>query len=329
MTTEDNNSRRKHDPFFRWLFAEPYHTKTLLELAGKVNRDVADFLATVNLDTLVRIPDSFSEVEDTGEGDLAFRVSVVTGAPVLVGILLEHKSGRDADVFNQIARYARSVMKIHGGSPMFDGLPTMAIIFYNGRENWNPLKKLEEGYPEYYRGKALPFNCSFVNMHDIPDSDCLACEDTAAGMGIVAMKHAFNKERLLALLPQFNPALRKMPQHEATCLLQKISIYLYEYIGKNIFKELDMAFVSIGQKYGFESAGDYFRKQIADARREAQEQIAAERQKADKARETERREMVAAMLAEGDPVEKVVRISKLPESEVLAIKANLATQAVK
>ena len=35
-----------------------------------------------------------------------------------------------------------------------------------------------------------------------------------------------------------------------------------------------MAFVSIGQKYGFESAGDYFRKQIAE-----------ERQRADRARE--------------------------------------------
>ena len=40
-------------------------------------------------------------------------------------------------------------------------------------------------------------------------------------------------------------------------------------------------------------------------------------------------EMVAAMLAVGDSIEKVVRISKLPESEVLAIKANLATQAAK
>ena len=29
-----------------------------------------------------------------------------------------------------------------------------------------------------------------------------------------------------------------------------------------------MAFVSIGQKYGFESAGDYFRKQIAEAEAE-------------------------------------------------------------
>lgn len=40
-------------------------------------------------------------------------------------------------------------------------------------------------------------------------------------------------------------------------------------------------------------------------------------------------EMVAAMLAEGDSVEKVVRISKLSESEVLAIKSNLATQSTK
>ena len=27
-----------------------------------------------------------------------------------------------------------------------------------------------------------------MNMADIPDSDCLACEDVAAGMGVVAMK---------------------------------------------------------------------------------------------------------------------------------------------
>ena len=31
-----------------------------------------------------------------------------------------------------------------------------------------------------------------------------------------------------------------------------------------------MAFVSIGQKYGFESAEDYFRKQIADAEERAE-----------------------------------------------------------
>ncbi|MDD5942595.1 MAG: hypothetical protein PUC83_08110, partial [Fibrobacter sp.] len=35
------------------------------------------------------------------------------------------------------------------------------------------------------------------------------------------------------------------------------------------------------------------------------------------------REMAASMLAEGDSVEKVVRISKLTEADVLAIKAGL------
>ena len=35
------------------------------------------------------------------------------------------------------------------------------------------------------------------------------------------------------------------------------------------------------------------------------------------------REMAAGMLADGDSVEKVVRISKLTEAEVLAIKASL------
>ena len=313
------NKRRKHDSFFRWLFADTYHAITLLELAGKVSRDIAEFLATVNLDTLVRIPDSYSEVDDSGEGDLAFRVSVLTGAPVLVGILLEHKSGHDPNIFNQIVRYARSVMKIHDGNRIYNGLPTMAIIFYNGRESWNPLKKLEEGYPDYYKGSILPFRCSFVNMRDISDSDCFASEDVATGMGVVAMKYAFDKEKLFNALSQFDEPLSRMAPEEASCLLQKINVYLYEYFGKDIFKELDMAFVSIGQKYGFESAGDYFRKQIADARKETE----IERQKA----EAERREMVAAMLAEGDSVEKVVRISKLSESEVLSIKASLATQA--
>ena len=50
-----------------------------------------------------------------------------------------------------------------------------------------------------------------------------------------------------------------------------------------------MAFKSIGQKYGFVSAGDVFRQQIADARLEEQakaqklvaEKVAEERQKAE------------------------------------------------
>lgn len=265
-------AKRNHDPFFRWLFSDTTHARNLLELSGKVSQELSEFLSVVNLDTLMRIPDSYSEVDETGEADIAFRVNVTTGAPVLVGILLEHKSGRDPEVLNQIKRYVNSVMKDTNDRRGFDMLPTMAIIFYNGRENWNPLKWLEDGYPEYFHGSMLPFKYSFVNMGDIPDSDCLACDDTEAAMGIVAMKYAFNKDNLLAILPKFKGALQKMDSKNASCLLQKISLYLKEYVDQGILKELNMAFKSIGQKYGFISAGDVFRQQIADTEQKALEE---------------------------------------------------------
>ena len=325
-TPQEKEAKKPHDAFFRWLFADVTHLRYLLELSGKVNADVGEFLTAVNLDTLVRIPDSYSEVEETGEADLAFRVNVSTGAPVFVGILVEHKSGRDSDVFNQVARYVRSVMKRFDKGRLFDGLPTMAIIFYNGRENWNPLEILEKGYPEYFHGSVLPFHCAFVNMADIPDSDCLACEDVVAGMGIACMAHAYDKDKLLEILPKFKPLLKKLPDSEASCLLGKISIYLVEYLGEGVLKELDMAFKSIGQKYGFVSAGDVFRQRIADARLEeqakAQKQIAEERQKA----ETERQkaENAEAKLAQNlADTEAVLRGMGFSEKQIEEMQAKL------
>ena len=57
MDIEEKQPKKPHDAFFRWLFSDVNHLRYLLELAGKINVDVADFLAAVNLDTLVRIPE--------------------------------------------------------------------------------------------------------------------------------------------------------------------------------------------------------------------------------------------------------------------------------
>ena len=225
-----------------------------------------------------------------------------------MGVLLEHKSGRDPGVIEQIAGYVNSVMRVQDKNRIYSGIPTMAIIFYNGRENWNPLKSLEEGYPEYFRGSVLPFRCAFVNMADIHDNDCLACEDVATGMGVVAMKYAYDKEKLLEILPRFRDALRKMPRNEASCLLQKISLYLYEYVGKDILKELDMAFVSVGQKYGFESAGDYFRKKIAEARKEVDD--------ARKEAEEDKLQTARGLYEDGVSLEVLVRRFNLTEEQI-------------
>ena len=299
MTKIKNNIRRAHDPFFRWLFADVKRLRLLLGLAGKVDRDVGEFLSSVNLSTLERIPDSYSEVDETGDADLAFRVNVLTGAPVLVGIMVEHKSGRDPDTINQIARYVRSVMKIHQENRVFDGLPTMAIIFYNGRENWNPLKNLEEGYPEFFHGRVLPFACSFVNMADIPDSDCLACEDVATGMGIVAMKYAFDRENLRMKLLLFKESFQKLPTDEGLSLLGKINVYLKEYVDEDFLKELEMAFKSVGQKYGFVSAGDVFRQKLAAAEQEVAE---AEQKVAEARAETQQKVAAVQQETEADTV---------------------------
>ena len=322
---KEKEAKKPHDALFRWLFANTNHLRYLLELSAKVNVDVGTFLTAVNLDTLVRIPDSFSEVYDTGEADLAFRVNVASGAPVFVGILVEHKSGRDADVFNQLARYVRSVMKRFDEGRLFDGLPTMAMIFYNGRENWNPLKILEKSYPEYFRSMVLPFRCAFVNMSDIPDSDCLACEDTVTGLGIAAMTHAYDKKGFLEVFEQFKPKLKKLPSNELSCLLEKISLYLLEYIGDDILKELNMAFKSIGQKYGFVSAGDVYRQRIAEANQRAenaQAEAEAERQKA--ANEHLKAENAEAELAQNrDDTKIVLRNMGLSEEKIAEACAQL------
>jgi hypothetical protein len=145
-------------------------------------------------------------------------------------------------------------------------------------------------------------------MVDIPDSDCLACEDTATGMGVIAMKYAYDKEKLLQVLPLFRKPLLRMPYDKASCLLAKISIYLKEYVTKDVLKELDMAFVSIGQKYGFVSAGDEFRKELAEARAKARAEARAEAQAKAKA------DTAAALREMG-----------IPENQIEEIQARIDT----
>ena len=97
-----------------------------------------------------------------------------------------------------------------------------------------------------------------------------------------------------------------MPKEALSCLLEKISLYLKEYLGDKIQEELDMAFKSIGQKYGFVSAGDVYRKRLADGIAEArveeqakaQKLVAEERQKAEKS-EAEKLNAVKKMVCDG------------------------------
>ena len=86
-----------------------------------------------------------------------------------------------------------------------------------------------------------------------------------------------------------------------------------------------MAFKSIGQKYGFVSAGDVFRQRIADERQKAE----AERQKAESERQKAEAERQKAENAEAEIVQnrtdtqKVLREMGMSEEQIAEMEARL------
>ena len=65
---------------------------------------------------------------------------------------------------------------------------------------------------------------------------------------------------------------------------------------------------------------------IDEAQKAKWDEYAINKAALDRGQNIARREMAKKMLVEGDSVEKVVRISELPESDVLAIKAEIEKQ---
>ena len=158
-------------------------------------------------------------------------------------------------------------------------------------------------------------------MKMISDEDCIGCDDVVTAMGVTAMKYAFNRKKLLAILPKFQKALTQIPYDEAKNLLEKISVYLKEYLGESILKELDMAFVSIGQKYGFVSAGDVFRQRLAAGKAEAlAEGISKGLSKGRKeGRAKEKISLAKGFLKEGIPIKTIAKVTGLTIDEIKAL----------
>jgi flagellar biosynthesis/type III secretory pathway protein FliH len=72
----------------------------------------------------------------------------------------------------------------------------------------------------------------------------------------MAMKYAFSPEGFKAAIQNVETILRKMPSAEQATIVEKIILYLEEYIDESTVEELQMAWKSIGQRMGFVSAGD-------------------------------------------------------------------------
>ena len=247
-------TRRKHDPFFRYIYALPENTRTLLRLAERKNCELRRMLSSVDMQSLELIPGSFSSVKEWGQSDLAFKAKFKDGSEFFVGILLEHKSYRKSEVLSQIYEYTFEIM-VNKNATDFRWLQTKAVIIYNGQSDWDPLAEFREKHKEWVGGSDLPFECVLVNLAEIPDKMCFAEPNIEAAVGILVMKYAFDSDGLKGIVEKLVKMLSKMDNAARTTLVDKINLYLGEYIDEDVVEELRMQ-MSIGQVLGIPTAGD-------------------------------------------------------------------------
>ena len=266
-TSTLKTSRRKHDPFFRFIYSIPENTAALLQVAQRRTPKLRRMLSTVDMASLEPIPGSFSTVGESGEADLAFKAKSLTGGPdAFVGILLEHKSVRKDDVLAQIYRYVFEVM-VNKSRSDFMWLPTKAIIIYNGKTDWNPVADFKKKRFGDFNGSDLPFECVMVNLADIHDSDCEDAKNAVAAIGALVMKHAYDPDGLRGAGKILKSLLDRLDNSERATIVKKIELYLKTYVDRDLVKEMTMAFKSIGQRMGFVSIADAERMAKARGRR--------------------------------------------------------------
>ena len=203
-------------------------------------------------------------------------------------------------MLSQIYRYVFEVM-VNKGASDFGWYPTKAIIIYNGQKDWDPMEEFRAKYRGRFNGHELPFECVLVNLADIPDSKCFAEKNVEAAVGALVMKYAFNGEKLKEIVRQIVKMLSKMENDARTTLVEKIELYLHEYIDEDVVEELRMR-MSIGQALGIVTAGDRRRAAERNGLRRGKKLGAQKEREKNAAREARIAEYLRSI---GVPAEKV------------------------
>jgi len=298
MTEQNQNTRRKHDSYVRSVLKDPARTAELLRLASRKNNNLAQFLATVNLDTMQEISEAFSDTISHGNGDLAFTVKIASDEPkqadLLVGIIEEHKSYPESGIIPQLVKYWFQIMVRNQKN-----IPTLAIVLYNGKDPWHIEKEVMfPNYPEYYHKIGLPFLLEVVDVSEIFEDYEIPEISPKIALALVALKYVFNGEKLKKHLKAAMAGLKSLPRNEAEDLLSQTFIYLRQWFNGEAKEQFKMDFKKCSEVYGYKSIAEVEEEELA-------EKIAA--------RDLE---WIDAMLANDIPVEKVSVISGIPPEEI-------------
>ena len=245
-----------HDSYVRSVLKDPVRTAELLRLASRKNSNLAQFLATVNLDTLQEISEAFSDTATHGDGDLAFTVKLESDEPqqaeLLVGIIEEHKSYPETGIIQQLVKYWFQIMFRNQKN-----IPTVAIVLYNGKDPFRIEKEvMYPNYPEYYHKIGLPFLLEVVDVSEIFEDFEIPLISPKIALALVALKYVFNGEKLKKYLKPAMAGLKSLPREEAEDFLTQTFIYLKHWFKGEAKEQFKMDFKKCSEVYGYKSIAE-------------------------------------------------------------------------
>ena len=264
MSEKDASPTKKfsHDPYVRSVLKDPARTAELLRLASRKNNNLAQFLATVNLDTLQEISEAFSDTVTHGDGDLAFTVKIASDEPkqaeLLVGIIEEHKSYPETGIIPQLVKYWFQIMVRNQKN-----IPTIAIVLYNGKDPWRIEKEtMFPNYPEYYHKIGLPFLLELIDVSDIFEDEEIPRISPKIALALVALKYVFNGEKIKKHLKAAMAGLKSLPREEAEEFLSQTFVYLKQWFNGDAKEQFKMDFKKCSEVYGYKSIAEVEEEEI-------------------------------------------------------------------
>lgn len=240
-------NKKLHDSFCRGVLS---HVPTFLELVHyltTIDNELKNVVDLLDENSFVRIPGDYSNTETIGYADLAFLAKLKNslGSPVQlsVGFLLEHKSYPDNSVMTQLRKYNYHLMFEHMAENAGKGIPSIAIILYNGREIWNPLTNEVAAYPKELQKFMLPFKGMMLDVEDVSDDAVEQFGPRLAAL-ICSLKYARNPEANRATFSHIVDRVHtELPKEDSLDILRQMDVYLNGWIHSEFKEILKMDFV--------------------------------------------------------------------------------------
>ena len=185
------------DNFFKIIMREAKNARAYL-----VNF-YPSIAALIDLDTLQLSNTSFTNAKfKTFNSDIVYRCQFKESTEAIYfSLLWEHKSEPEEHVAIQVGLYMMEALYTLVKKKDTKLEPVLPLIFYNGKEGWQPktITELFQNHPYFDSFKAyLPnFQFLFKNITNTPPEELLAIEERFFRSSMIAMANRFNADLLI------------------------------------------------------------------------------------------------------------------------------------